>query len=434
MQEQPTLHDHFAALAADLDSGSIQWQLGVLALSLLLAWLARRLLRARLFVLGPMDAEATVRISVGGLNRLVFPLTALALVFLVRWVLRRYYPVHLLDLAVPLLFSFALVHTAVYLLRHAFASGGLLRTWERFIAWGIWIGYALHVSGLLPELRLLLASAKLPVGKGSVSLLEILSGMLSVAVTVVVALWLGRMIETRLQRVSGLDASMRAVTAKLSKTGLVILAVLIALPLVGIDLTVLSVFGGALGVGIGLGLQKIAASYISGFIILLDRSVSPGALVTVDNRFGEVTRLTARYIVLKSLDGTEALIPNETVVSSTVVNHTYSSHAVRVDVPIQVSYQSDVELALKLMREAAQRHARASKQPQPVALLKQFGESGIDLELYVWITDPEVGTGGLRSDLYLDLWKSFPAHGISIPYPQREVRILKDGPPQPGLP
>jgi len=204
--------------------------------------------------------------------------------------------------------------------------------------------------------------------------------------------------------------------------------VLIALPLVGIDLTVLSVFGGALGVGIGLGLQKIAANYISGFIMLLDRSVSPGALITVDGRFGAVTRLTGRYIVLRSLDGTEAIIPNETVVSSTVINHTYSSQAVRVDIPIQVSYQSDVELALRLMSEAARRHARASKQPPPVALLKQFGESGIDLELYVWIADPEAGTANLRSDLYLDLWRAFREHGIAIPFPQREVRLLQ-GPP-----
>jgi len=429
MQEQPTLRDLVTALPADLESGSILWQLGVLALGLLLAWLARRMLRARFVTVGPVDGDATLRISVGGMNRLAFPLTALALVILGRWILKRFYPVHLLDLAVPLLFSFALVHTAVYLLRHAFAPSGLLRNWERFIAWSVWIGYALHVTGLLPELRALLASLTLPVGKDSVSLLEILSGMLSVALTVVVALWLGRAIEKRLQRVSGLDASMRAVAAKLSKTVLVFLAVLIALPLVGIDLTVLSVFGGALGVGVGLGMQKIAANYISGFIILLDRSVSPGALVTVDNRFGAVTRLTARYIVLRSLDGTEAIIPNETVVSSTVINHTYSNQTMRVDVPIQVSYQSDVELALKLMREAAQRHARASTQPQPLALLKQFGESGIDLELYVWISDPEAGTANLRSDLYLDLWKAFRAHGIGIPFPQREVRILQEPPP-----
>jgi small-conductance mechanosensitive channel len=425
MQEQPEFRNLLAALTADLQSVSIVWQTGVLAVCLLAAWLVRRMVRTRLMSIGPKDLDATVRISVGGLNRLVFPLTALALVYLGRWALEHFYPAHLLDLAIPLLFSFALVHTAVYLLRHAFAPSGLLRYWERAIAWGIWIGYALYVTGLLPELKALLAGLTLTLGKQKVSLLEILTGFLSVAVTVVIALWLGRLIEGRLHGAAGLDASMRAVASKLAKTLLVILAVLIALPLVGIDLTVLSVFGGALGVGIGLGLQKIAANYISGFIILIDRSVSPGALVTVDNRHGEVTRLTARYIVLKSMDGTEAIIPNETVVSSTVINHSYSNQVVRVDVPIQISYQSDVEVALDLMRTVAEAHPRAVKQPRPVALLKQFGESGIDLELYVWICDPESGTANLRSDLYLSLWKQFRAHRIDIPFPQREVRIVQ---------
>jgi small-conductance mechanosensitive channel len=203
-----------------------------------------------------------------------------------------------------------------------------------------------------------------------------------------------------------------------------VLAVLIALPLVGIDLTVLSVFGGAVGVGIGFGLQKIAANYISGFIILLDRSISPGALITIDNRYGAVTRLTGRYIVLRSLDGTEAIIPNETVVSSTVVNHSYSDNVVRVEIPVQISYQSDIEQALQLMQQAAWHHPRVVKKPEPVALVLAFADSGINLELYAWIADPEGGKGNLRSDIYRELWKLFKANGIEIPFPQREVRIL----------
>jgi small-conductance mechanosensitive channel len=209
--------------------------------------------------------------------------------------------------------------------------------------------------------------------------------------------------------------------------------VLIALPLVGIDLTVLSVFGGALGVGIGFGLQKIAANYISGFIILLDRSISPGALITIDNRYGEVTRLTARYIVLRSLDGTEAIIPNETVVNGTVVNHSYSDNAVRVELPIQISYQSNLELALELMQKAAWHHPRVVKKPEPIALVVAFADSGINLELYAWIADPENGRGNLRSELYLQLWSAFKAHGIEIPFPQREVRLVGGSVPAPEL-
>ncbi|MCW5619646.1 MAG: mechanosensitive ion channel, partial [Burkholderiales bacterium] len=255
-----------------------------------------------------------------------------------------------------------------------------------------------------------------------------LNGLLSVAGPVVVALWRARVLERRLQRVYGLDANVRAVFAKLAKSVLVIFAVLIALPLVGIDLTALSVFGGALGVGIGLGLQKIAANYISGFIILLDRSISPGARVTIADQYGVVTRLNARCIVLRRIDGTEVIIPNETVVGSTVLNHSHLANAnlVRVDVPIRISYRSDVERALELMHNAAAVHPRVVKSPAPAALLKQFGESGVDLELSGWIRDPESGQANLKSELYLAIWKSFLANAIEIPFPQREVRILPD--------
>ena len=429
MQDQAEIHNLLSDLSADLRDASVLWQLGALAICLLAAWLVRRIARGRWTSITPADPDHTMRITVGGLNRLVFPLTALALAVVARWILKRYYPVHVLDVGVALLFSFALVQLAVYLLRHAMAPSGLLRYWERTIAWAIWIGLALHITGLLGELHTLLDSLRFTVGKEDVSVLEILSGLLSVAVTVLLALWLGKVIETRLQKTAQLDASMRAVFAKIARTALVVLAVLIALPLVGIDLTVLSVFGGAIGVGIGFGLQKIAANYISGFIILLDRSISPGALVTIDNRYGAVTRLTARYIVLRGLDGTEAIIPNETVVSSTVINHTFSDTVVRVDIPIQISYGSDLERALELLRQAAWHQPRVVKKPEPAALVVAFADSGINLELYVWIADPEGGRGNLRSDIYREVWRLFKAHGIEIPFPQREVRILPGSAP-----
>jgi len=427
MQESVEIPSLLTHLIADLQNIDVLWQVGALAACLLIGWGVARSLTRRWATADTKRLDEAVILTVGGLGRVVLPLTALLLVLVARWALRHHLPsTHLLDVAVPLLISFCLVHGVVYLLRHAFSPSGLLSYWERAIAWTVWVGLALHITGLLGQLRDVLTELTLPVGTHRVSLLEVLTGLLSVAATVVIALWLGRLLEKRLQRAQGLDASLRAVFAKLGKTALVIVAVLIALPMVGIDLTVLSVFGGALGVGIGLGLQKIAANYISGFIILLDRSISPGALVTVDNRYGEVTRLNARYIVLKGLDGTEAIIPNETVVSSTVLNHSYSDNFVRVDLPISVSYHSDVERALALMQDAALAHPRVVRAPAPAALLKQFGESGVDLELYCWIKDPEAGRGNLKSDLYLAIWKAFKAESIEIPFPQREVRILGD--------
>jgi small-conductance mechanosensitive channel len=196
------------------------------------------------------------------------------------------------------------------------------------------------------------------------------------------------------------------------------------LPIVGIDITVLSVFGGALGVGIGFGLQKVAANYVSGYTILLDRTVSPGDLVTVDHFYGEVTKLTSRCIIVRGPDGTEAIVPNETVITSTVINHSYSNRRVLMRIPVQISYSSNLETALKLMLEAAYSHSRVLRDPAPTALLTGFGDNGINLELLAWIEDPERGKLNFNSDLNLALYKSFSANGIEIPFPQRDIRIV----------
>jgi small-conductance mechanosensitive channel len=422
------IHNLILDLLTDLHSINVLWQVGVLALSLAVAWWAARLVHSRLMSI-PSEPSVTFKIGVGGLNRVMFPLCALVCVLLGRFVLHRFRPeVNLLNLAVPLLFSLMLVRVAVYVLRRAFKADGPLRYWERAIAWTIWIGLALHITGLLPDVVEVLDNFGFRIGKQRISALTVLQGALSVAVTVVVAMWAGRTIEARLLGARSVDLNLRIVLSKLVKTLLVVIAILVALPLVGIDVTVLSVFSGAVGVGLGLGLQKIAANYVSGFVILLDRSISPGALVTIDGRYGEVTKLTARYVVVKAGDGSESIIPNETVITSVVVNHSYSDRRVRVDVPIQVSYTSDVDRALEVMLESARAHARVLLDPAPAALLKSFADSGIDLELYVWVGDPEAGTGNLRSDLYRAMWKSFNANNIAIPYPQREVRILRSKP------
>jgi small-conductance mechanosensitive channel len=420
------IHNLLFDLLADLRNVNVVWQVAVLAVSLGVAWWVTRLVHTRLMSVRPTEPNATLKIGVGGLNRVIFPLSALVCVIVGRFVLHRFqHEINLLNLAVPLLFSLMLVRVAVYVLRRAFGADGPLRYWERAIAWTIWVGVALHITGLLPDVVEVLDNFGFHIGKQRISVMTILQATLSVAITVVIALWAGRTIEARLLDAHGMDLNFRIVLSKLVKTLLVIIAILIALPAVGIDITVLSVFGGAVGVGLGLGLQKIAANYVSGFVILLDRSISPGALVTIDGRYGEVTKLTARYVVVKGMDGTEAIIPNETVITSVVVNHSYSDRSVRVDVPIQVSYTSDVDRALEVMLEAARGHARVLRNPAPAALLKGFGHSGIDLELYVWVADPEAGTGNLRSDVYRAIWKGFNANGIAIPFPQREVRILR---------
>jgi small-conductance mechanosensitive channel len=216
--------------------------------------------------------------------------------------------------------------------------------------------------------------------------------------------------------------------SKAARTVLLILAVLVALPAVGIDLTVLSVFGGALGVGIGFGLQKVASNYISGFIILLDRSVRIGDLITVDNKYGEVSQINTRYTLLKALDGTETIVPNETLITQTVVNHSLSKPNVRIALPVQVSYDADLERAEALMLEAANSHIRVvHDEPDnpPRVFLKEFADNGILLELAVWIRDPSEGQANLRSDINWAIWRRFKAAGIEIPFPQRVVHLAQ---------
>ncbi len=420
-----------AELIADIETISIAWQLGVIAACIGASWLIARNLRPRLQRArehANADEEA-LKIGAGGLDRVLNPAIVWVLLLLGRWALHFHHPVNLLNVAIPLSSSLVIIRISVYLLRQAFASATWHRGSERAIAWAMWLGAVLYITGLLPQIRLWLDELSLPLGKHQISLLNVIEGTLSVAITILIALWAGRLAEGRIMGLRNMDVNLRVVFSKTAKAVLLVFAVLVALPLVGIDVTVLSVFGGAVGVGLGFGLQKIAANYVSGFAILLDRSIKLGDLVTIDNRYGEVTRLMARYVVVKGYDGTEAIIPNESVITSTVINHSYSDRLARVDVAIQVAYATDLRLALDTLQETALSLPRVVKSPAPVAFAKNFGESGIDLELMVWISDPEGGRGNLRSDLNLQILDAFRSKGIEIPFPQREIRILGEAPP-----
>ena len=412
-------------LFEDLQRGVILWQLVVIALALLIAWQVSKYMRRRLVHSSSADPERTMRISVGGMNREFFPLTALVILAIGRWLLLFYeHPVHMLNIALPLVLAMAIIRAVIYLLRHTFAPGGMLRSWEMAFSWLVWLGVAAYIVGLLPAIGRFLEDTGFRLGQQRLSLAMVLTAILTVVLTVLASLWIGRMLEARIMALQHVEINLRFAFTKILRSVLVVIAVLVALPIVGIDITVLSVFGGALGVGIGFGLQKVAANYVSGFTILLDRTVSPGDLVTVDHFYGEVTKLTSRCIIVRGPDGTEAIVPNETVISSTVINHSYSNRRVLVRIPIQISYSSNLETALKLMMEAAYKHPRVLKDPAPAALLTSFGDNGINLELMAWIDDPERGKLNLNSELNLALYQSFRANDIEIPFPRRDIRVV----------
>jgi small-conductance mechanosensitive channel len=411
---------------ADLHDPSVVWQLGAIAVCLLLAWVVDRAAARRApATLGSRSAE----VGLGGLRRAVFPLVALVLVLLARLALERFTRVALFDLAVPLLGSLAIIRIVVYLLRVAFGRGSLIAAFERAIATTVWGFVVLHILGVLPIVVDTFEAIKLPIGRARVSLWDLGWGIVGIAITILAALWLGGLVEARLMRAERVHANVRVALSRLVRTALVFLAVVIALPLVGLDLTLLSVFGGAVGVGLGFGLQKIASNYVSGFIVLLDRSIRLGDVITADNFYGVVKEMTTRYTVVKALDGREAIIPNETLITSTVLNHSYSDRRARVPLQVQVGYGTDVEPVLRLCEEVARRHPRVLNEPAPVAVLTGFGDNGLSLELGFWIGDPEEGTGSVRSDIALGLLAAFRERGVEIPFPQRDVRILPGSAP-----
>lgn len=405
---------------ADLATPAFAWQLGVIIASLLLAWSVNGLLRAYVM----RHAPETWKVAIGGINRVLFPLSSLVFVYAGKLVLAYWHHTSMLKLAITLLLAMAVIRLAVYALRFIFAPSGWLKTLESAISTSVWLVLALHLSGLLPDVVIALEEVSFKIGKSPVNLLQILQALLTILVTLFFALWFSRILENKLMRSEQLGINMRVVLSKLVRIALSFIAILMALSAVGLDITLLSVFGGALGVGLGFGLQKIASNYVSGFIILTDKSMQIGDVITIDNHYGVVDDLRSRYMVLRKLDGTQVIIPNENMITNPVINHSLAEHKARVQLFVQVSYESPLELAMQLMCAAAEKQPRVLSDPRPEARIEGFGESGIDLSLNLWIPDPEEGSATLRSAIYLDIWRAFQANAISIPYPQRELRIL----------
>ena len=405
-------------LLSDLGSAE-QWrQVGVVVAVLALAWIVSAVLRSRLGA--DRDGRFWGRARIA---RTAFPVLATLLLLLARRFAAPA-PAGVVSIAIELAASLALLRLVVYSVQDLFKPSPALFAVSKLFAWIVWIAVALDLVGLLDPLAAWLEQVGFNVGRQHVSVLFVLKcGAIGIA-GLLAALWAGRVTESRLLKLDGIDLNVRVVLSKLARALYIVVAVLVVLPLLGIDVTVLSVFGGAIGVGLGFGLQKIASNYVSGFIILVDRAIRIGDVITVDGRTGTVTRLNARYTVVSGLDGTEAIIPNETFVINTVQHHSYTDRRVVQKIEIQIGYESPLDDALAIMEREAAKQKRVLAEPAPAALVKAFADSGIALELVFWITDPEAGAGAMRSDILRGIKREFDARGVSLPYPQREVRIL----------
>jgi small-conductance mechanosensitive channel len=399
--------------------------MAVIGGSVLVAWLIARRLRIRW---QSRSHAPGAQIPFPGLSRLLMPVLAIALLGGGALVLRAGHLIatvaeaRLVRIAGALLLTLAALRMLGYAVRRAFPGQAWVARFERIASAITALGVALYVTGALADVIDWLRATQFPLGNGEVSLLSVIKGGATTSLALIAALWAGSLVDERIREAKSVPPNVRTVVGRSARAILVVLAVLVGLSLSGIDLTILSVFGGALGVGLGLGLQRIASNYVSGFILLLDRGLRIGDFITVDKHTGVVEEIRTRYTLLRSLDSSEAIIPNEVLVSSPVVNLTLADRLVMLALRVALPPDVDIKLVQSLMIEAA-RQPRVLANPAPVALLAEFSAATLVFELDFWISDPENGRLNAQSDVSIALLEALRRQGIPLAVPASEVRI-----------
>ena len=350
----------------------------------------------------------------------LFPLLLLLLAYVARFLLQRWLPMAVFKIAIPVLIALLVIRLGVKVLKAAFQQTPVVRLLERSISWLAWLAMVLWVSGLLPVVLEELDQISWKVGGSAMSVRTMIEGALTAGGVLIVTLWISSGIESRLLRsATGGELSLRKAMSNATRALLMFVGLLVALSAVGINLSALSVLGGAIGVGVGFGLQKLAANYVSGFVILAERSMRIGDNVRVDGFEGRITQINARYTVIRSLVGREAIVPNEMLITSRVENLSLADAQVWQFTVVTVGYDSDVELVMRLLKEATLNHARVLRSPEPSVSLSSFGADGLEFTVGYWITDPENGSLNLKSLINLDILSALRQHHIEIPFPQR---------------
>jgi small-conductance mechanosensitive channel len=418
---QPKPIDDFGLWLSGFQQPSVLAELAALACCVALAWGATLALRR---ALGGAQTQRSVMFGLRLVDGVLFPLLLLALAYVARTVLLNHVPLAVFRVAIPVLISLAAIRIGVKVLDVAFSGAAWVRPLERSISWIAWGAMVLWVSGLLPIVLNEMDQISWKVGNAQLSLRTLIEGVITAGAVLILALWVSSAIEARLLRsVEGGELSLRKAVSNAARALLMFVGLMMAMTAVGIDLTAFSVLGGAIGVGIGFGLQKLAANYVSGFVILAERSMRIGDNVRVDNFEGRITDITARYTLIRSPAGRESIVPNETMMTSRVENLSLADPRIWLSTVVSVAYDSDVDLVRRLLVEAALAQPRVLKDPGPSASLSAFGADGLEFTVGFWIADPQNGQLGLRSDINLAILRSLREHGIEIPYPQRVVHI-----------
>ncbi|MBE2264440.1 MAG: mechanosensitive ion channel [Burkholderiaceae bacterium] len=402
---------------------------GILLVCAALSWGLCRGLRNALALQGP-----SIFFGRRTWDGVLFPFVLLSTVYASKLALAPWLPLVALRVAIPALVVLVLIRIGVKVLQVAFRTSPAVRLLERTLSWAAWLLMVLWVSGFLPLFLNELDQIRWTFGSETLSLRKILEGFLTAGAVMIVTLWISSVIEDRLLRnATGSELSVRKALSNANRAILVFIGLLLALSSVGIDMSALSVLGGAIGVGIGFGLQKLAANYVSGFVILAERSLRIGDNVKVDGFEGRITNINARYAVIRSLSGSESIVPNEMLITSRVENLSLADPLIWQSTSVTVGYDSDVTLVMNLLQEAALSQPRVLREPAPSAALAAFAADGLQFTLGYWIADPQNGQLNLRSMINLAILRALQARQIEIPYPQRVIRAVREeSVPQPS--
>jgi small-conductance mechanosensitive channel len=390
----------------------------VLAVCVGLAWVVVRLWHRR-------SVKPGIWLGRLGVDGVLFPLLLLALAWTARWGLSGVVPPALFRIAIPVLLSLLVIRFGVQVLHSAFPTSSTVRLVERLLSWVAWAAVVLWITGALPVLVAELDALRWKTGGVEISVWSLVEGAFTAAAVLLVALWVSSALEDRLLAgadQSGGSLSLRKMAANVTRALLVFVGLLVALSAAGIPLGALSVLGGAIGVGIGFGLQKLAANYVSGFVILAERSLRIGDTVKVDGFEGRITDIHTRYTVIRALNGRESVVPNELLITQRVESASLSDPRVVLRTTVQVAYGTDLDVLMPALRAAVAQVPRVLSDPMPGVLLGNFAADGLELIIGFWIDDPQNGEANVRSDVNLAILRTLNERGVEIPFPQRVVR------------
>ena len=421
-----------AAFLDILSTRNVLVEIGALAPCLLAGWFVGAALRERVRRRRIKEPTALTwsYFTTQGSVAVMPAMLALGLVLLARSLLAAHFDVTVLDAVARLIGAYVVVRNVDPLFTASLGNKSWMQNWENRVALFIWLIIAADYLGWLDPIISNLDSIGVAAGKSRITLWSVLKLLFTLTLFVLVAAWISRWVERRLMKLGNLAPSTRIGIAKFSNAFLIAISILMGLNAAGVDLTALTVLTGAIGLGLGFGLQSIAANFVSGFVLLMDRSIKPGDVISLSGQsgtntenFGWVQELRGRYVVVRDRDGVEMLVPNQQLISNAVINWSYTDPRIRLKLPIRVSYRDDPELALNILVAACEGQPRVLRDPAPVSRLMHFSDSGIDLELRFWISDPQEGVNNVRSEVNRAIWRLFKQHNITIPVAQREIFV-----------